>query len=213
MGHNSCQGRLHPDQAGPTNTCRRVGIQRQRLSTNSKQKTANRFPLQAKLFPSYQDIILVILPQFKNKRLNKYHLVLITLYLNGLFLFLRILIRTGNPDHKDDVLVNGSLLVLPLESSRPVPTLQDSAFTVTSSGFLVVASFKDGLAHVQFSENMEKISRVKVVVEADNENWMIVSEVRIFYREQSELSGQNLLNKNELKLWRILHFRQEFFFV
>lgn len=113
----------------------------------------------------------------------------ITRYLNGLFLFLRILIRTGNPDHKDDVLVNGSLLVLPIESSRPVSALQDSTFTVTSSGFLVVASFKNGLAHVQFSENMEKISCVKMVVEADNENWMIVSEVRIIYREQSELNG------------------------
>lgn len=103
--------------------------------------------------------------------------------MNVWFFFLRILIRTGNPDHKDDVLVNGSLLVLPVESSRPVSTLQDSAFTVTSSGFLVVASFKEGLAHVQFSENMEKISCVKVVVEADNENWMIVSEVRVIYGE------------------------------
>lgn len=96
-----------------------------------------------------------------------------------------ILIRTGNPDHKDDVLVNGSLLVLPIESSRPVSALQDSTFTVTSSGFLVVASFKNGLAHVQFSENMEKISCVKMVVEADNENWMIVSEIHIKERKIS----------------------------
>lgn len=56
-------------------------------------------------------------------------------------------------------------------------------FIIFFLGFLVVASFKEGLAHVKISENMEKISCVKVVVEADNENWMIVSEVRVVYGE------------------------------
>lgn len=80
MGHNSCRGRLHPDQAGPTNTCRRVGIQQSSAyqQTQNERLETDFLYKQAKLLPTYQDIILVILPHFK-KWLKKYHLLIILL--------------------------------------------------------------------------------------------------------------------------------------
>lgn len=102
------------------------------------------------------------------------------------FLFPRILIRTGNPEHKDDILRNGSLLVLPEDESTP--GIQDMGFTVASKGLFVVALFKDGIAHVQFTEDIGKISSVKVVVDTNNENWMIVSEVKISLQKEKNMT-------------------------
>ncbi|XP_062609322.1 alpha-1,3-mannosyl-glycoprotein 4-beta-N-acetylglucosaminyltransferase B-like [Saccostrea cucullata] len=94
-----------------------------------------------------------------------------------------ILFRTGNPDHKADILLNGSVLIKPEESTTPSDVLLQAGFTVTGTGFYMVATFTDGLAQIKFSEDIGKIQYIKVLVEANNENWMIVSEIHIKERK------------------------------
>lgn len=54
---------------------------------------------------------------------------------------------------------------------------QNTNFTLTTTGFYVVTSFKNGLANVKFGEDIGKIQSIRAAVDADNENWVIVSEV------------------------------------
>jgi hypothetical protein len=69
------------------------------------------------------------------------------------------------------------------DSTTPSGVLQNTSLTLTSTGFYVVMSFKDGLVNVKFGEDMGKIQYIRAMVDADNENWMIVSEVREEYRD------------------------------
>ncbi|KAK3099227.1 hypothetical protein FSP39_001257, partial [Pinctada imbricata] len=95
-----------------------------------------------------------------------------------------ILIRSGNPDHAEDIFQNTSVLI------KPDPKFASSflkfvkngkiPFHPVDEGFFKVGEFdKQGLAQFSIPDTVGRIEHVKLLMNANNKNWVIISEVCI----------------------------------
>ncbi|CAG2121144.1 unnamed protein product, partial [Medioppia subpectinata] len=87
----------------------------------------------------------------------------------------RYFIRTGNSEHPEDKLTDGSVEILPLNRVTRIP----SHLSVTSDGYFVIGGFKimKGMANGFVPHVLSPVKQLRISITADSDRWLIINEV------------------------------------
>lgn len=91
--------------------------------------------------------------------------------------------RSGNVEHPNDKFYNTSVEVLPVNNAS-VLAKGPNAYSITPDGYFITGRFNEaGVALENIDVAFGPISRVRLRVQSESENWVILSEVS---RRQTE---------------------------
>lgn len=93
--------------------------------------------------------------------------------------------RSGNIEHPEDRFSNTTVEVLPFDavpgdsSGSAAAGGNSQEFNITSDGYVIVGAFDQlGVAEGSIASKLGKIQEIRLRVQGEAENWVILNEVR-----------------------------------
>lgn len=83
--------------------------------------------------------------------------------------------RSGNIEHPEDRFYNATVEVMPVQ---PLEAVGSREFNTTSEGYVIVGSFDQlGVAEGSINAQIGQVNELRIRVQSDAENWVILNEV------------------------------------
>ncbi|XP_064637027.1 alpha-1,3-mannosyl-glycoprotein 4-beta-N-acetylglucosaminyltransferase B-like [Lineus longissimus] len=102
----------------------------------------------------------------------------------------KFFLKSGNREHPGDQFFNTTIEILPLahvDKQAGVLTNSDSQedYQITGDGYLIVGNFTGGVAYGIVSKNVGLVSQLRLHVQKESQNWVVLSEIYIKPRAMS----------------------------
>lgn len=86
--------------------------------------------------------------------------------------------RSGNIEHPEDRFYNATIELLPVQPLEPDSSGMSTELNTTSDGYVIVGSFDQlGVAEGSPSARIGKVNELRIRVQVEAENWVILNEV------------------------------------